>query len=326
MSIEKPTYEMLEAKVKMFEESMLEIDFLKGKIELNRSFLEMLFDAIPSPIFYKDKEGIYKNCNDAFSKNILGISKKDIIGKSLYDFPEKIPKKNADIYYKKDNELLEKAGVQFYTSDVKCSDGITRHYNFYKATFVSDTDEALGIVGIMMDITDLQEKEKELKLLASIDPLTKLFNRRHFSEIGGVLFNLTKRENLNLSVLMLDIDKFKNINDTYGHKIGDDVLVALSDKLQMINRKSDLISRWGGEEFVILLPKTSLDGASFIAERIRKEVEKLIIDTDNKEVRFTASIGISEYKNEDINLQDIVCRADTALYKAKNSGRNKVCI
>ena len=171
---------MLEQKIKS----------LENNIKCNDSFLEMLFDTIPNPVFYKDKSGVYKHCNEAFSKTILGIQQKDIIGKTLYEFPELIPKKNADIYYSRDKELFDSPGTQYYEAKVKCSDSIERYYNFYKATHLSQSNDVLGIVGVMLDISsykntqiELEEKNTILNELSITDPLTDLYNRRYFDEI-----------------------------------------------------------------------------------------------------------------------------------------------
>lgn len=174
----------------------------------------------------------------------------------------------------------------------------------------------------------LNKKNKDLKLLASTDSLTKLYNRRYFFELASNIFQLAKREKEALTVIMLDIDHFKNINDTYGHKSGDKVLIYLSSILLDNTRKSDIVSRWGGEEFVILLPNTNINGAKVIAEKIREAVENSTIKTDNqKEFKVTISLGISEVNNEnDIDIEDSINRADKVLYQAKNSGRNRVCI
>jgi len=318
---------MLEQRIKALESSVAIMDSLKAKIKLNTSFLEILFDAIPSPIFYKDKDGIYINCNDAFSKNILGIPKDEIIGKSLYDFPKRIPKENADIYYKKDNELLQSHGTQTYKSEVKCSDGVTRYYNFYKATFMSESNEALGIIGIMMDITDIHNQEEKLKYLASTDSMTNLFNRRYLTESSESLCCLAKRNKSDISIIMLDIDNFKNINDMHGHKMGDEVIILLAQLLKKHSRKSDIVCRWGGEEFVMLLPDTNLEGGLRISQKIRKLVENLVINLeDNQELKYTVSIGVSQINcKTDFNIDSSIDRADKALYKAKASGRNKVC-
>ncbi len=174
----------------------------------------------------------------------------------------------------------------------------------------------------------LQDLQNQLQILASTDPMTKLYNRRYFLEMSESILDLDKRNEADTSVIILDIDKFKNVNDTYGHKIGDDVIIALSNILQENSRKSDIVSRWGGEEFVILLPNTNTDGAFIISEKIRKIVEDTMINlNDNKILKFTASFGISQVKYEmDSDIDYAISRADSALYKAKESGRNKVCI
>jgi len=259
MSKEKPTYEMLEGLVEL----------LGNKIKLHNSFLEMLFDAIPNPIFYKDKDGIYQNCNEAFSKTILGIPKAEIIGKTLYDFPQLIPKENADIYHEKDLELMEKQGTQFYEATVKCSDSINRHYNFYKATFMSESNEVLGIVGVMLDISEhkkvlkeLDEKNAKLNSLSITDPLTELYNRRHFEEIFNKQFSRLNRNKQKFAFMMIDIDFFKDYNDSFGHLQGDAVLKEISNILKKtFLRPTDFVFRLGGEEFGILYNYSDADRA-----------------------------------------------------------------
>lgn len=212
---------------------------------------------------------------------------------------------------------------------------ITKYKSDIK-TNITEIDMLLENFSIMIDTVTLnhdnlekqvEERTKELKLLASIDPLTKLYNRRYFTEVSGNILDLTKRNKQSLSIVMIDIDKFKNVNDTYGHNLGDNVLVLVSKKLQETSRESDIICRWGGEEFVILLPDTNIEGAVVIAEIIRIEIEKMsILIYNNKELKFTVSIGVSQVKNEkDINIETSINKADKALYEAKESGRNKVC-
>ncbi len=171
------------------------------------------------------------------------------------------------------------------------------------------------------------EMMEELKILASTDPMTKLYNRRYFTQISEHTLDLMKREKKNLSVIMLDIDKFKNVNDTYGHKVGDDVIIALSNKLLEHQRKSDICCRYGGEEFVILLPNTSINGANVLAQKIREDIEALTINTSsNKDLKFTVSLGVSQVNLEnEYNIELALKRADDALYEAKETGRNRVC-
>jgi len=176
-------------------------------------------------------------------------------------------------------------------------------------------------------IDELKKSQEELKLLAITDPMTKLYNRRYFSEISMELLELAKRDGQALSLIMLDIDNFKTINDTYGHKVGDEAIIALGNLLRKIKRKSDVACRLGGEEFVLLLPNTAYEGAKKLAEKIRKRVEKSAIPYDKgKELKFTVSLGVAQVDlaHED-HIEPALKRADDALYQAKKSGRNRVC-
>ncbi len=175
-------------------------------------------------------------------------------------------------------------------------------------------------------INDLEKSQEELKLLASTDPLTKLYNRRYFSKISEHIIDLAKRDKTLASVIMLDIDKFKVVNDTYGHSVGDEVIINLSVQLQELTRNSDIICRYGGEEFVILLPETCAKGALIISEKIREKIEMLTLPLeDNKKLNYTVSIGVSEIQVvDDLNIEASLSRADEALYEAKESGRNRV--
>ena len=180
----------------------------------------------------------------------------------------------------------------------------------------------------MQDLfNDLEESHNQLKLLASQDHMTKLYNRRYFSEISTTILELAIRHQKPLSLMMIDIDKFKKINDTYGHHIGDIVIISLANTLKELSRKSDVVCRFGGEEFLILLPETDIVGADSIAEKIRKSVEETLVDIEEEQrLKYTISTGISEVKiKEETNLEETIQRADEALYKAKEGGRNRVC-
>ena len=173
-----------------------------------------------------------------------------------------------------------------------------------------------------LDIIDMQ---KELQKQANYDYLTNLYNRRYFNETAQSFMKIAKRENKSLSVIMIDIDDFKNINDTYGHTVGDEVIKLLALLLKKHTRDSDITARFGGEEFVILLPSTDTRGAFKIAETLRTIVQSqnLKINSD-KYIKFTISSGVSSINNsEDNHISEVLNRADKALYKAKESGKNK---
>jgi len=168
-------------------------------------------------------------------------------------------------------------------------------------------------------------RTRELKLLASTDELTNLHNRRYFLDTAKGILELAKREPTELSILMIDIDSFKNINDTYGHDFGDKVIVHVSKILQELVRITDCVCRWGGEEFVVLLPGTSSMRAILTAEKIRSGIEESALKYNDKEVVVTVSIGISDINFKySTKFEYFLHNADLALYEAKRDGRNKV--
>ena len=227
----------------------------------------------------------------------------------------------------KNNPMTKDIPIIFITAKTD-EDSIEKAYDIGGIDYVTKPFKPKELLARVKRELQLQELQTELKLLASTDSMTKLYNRRYFTKISEHTLDLAKREKHNLSIIMLDIDKFKNINDTYGHKIGDDVIITLSNKLIEYQRKSDIICRYGGEEFVILLPNTSIDGAKIVAQNIKKDVEAIVLNLEeNKEVKFTVSLGVSsiDIKNE-TNIEASLKRADDALYEAKEGGRNKVCV
>ena len=156
------------------------------------------------------------------------------------------------------------------------------------------------------------------------DPLTQISNRAAFDEALNREICSFKRHFTSFSLMVIDIDHFKNINDTYGHITGDSVLKAVAQKIRDTVRRSDEVFRYGGEEFVVLLSNTELDGAKFIAERIRRAIKKVTISS-NENISVTASIGISSANSlKDVN--DTLYHADKALYQAKEEGRDRVVI
>jgi diguanylate cyclase (GGDEF)-like protein len=183
-----------------------------------------------------------------------------------------------------------------------------------------------GAVVSHMNITDRKLLELKYARLASIDPLTELPNRRFFEDYARIELERLHRFGGAMSVLMLDLDNFKLINDTYGHLAGDAVLKEVAASCRNAVRESDLFARIGGEEFVALLMGADEAGATLLAEKLRSIVEDLRIQTGAGTLRVTSSIGVTSASPEDNSINSILHRADKALYAAKNSGRNRVNI
>jgi diguanylate cyclase (GGDEF)-like protein len=163
-----------------------------------------------------------------------------------------------------------------------------------------------------------------LEHLATTDPLTGLFNRRHFHTLAQFEFFTAREKSLPLTVVMLDLDHFKNVNDLHGHAIGDQVLIQLAATLNSTIRREDLCCRYGGEEFVLLLPQLNLESGLAIANRVREAIEDIEIIIGSHIVRVTVSAGVTTIRESDSNLNELIARADQALLKAKAAGRNIV--
>ena len=171
-----------------------------------------------------------------------------------------------------------------------------------------------------MENTERKHAVEELERLSETDPLTSIYNRRKFNDILSSEVERNKRYSTGLSVIMCDSDHFKKINDQFGHDVGDNALKVFTSAISENIREVDMFARWGGEEFMILMPNTNADIARSVAEKLRQIVE----ETEVKKVNtFTASFGVADLNEKDTT-ESLLKRVDEALYKAKNNGRNKV--
>ncbi len=182
---------------------------------------------------------------------------------------------------------------------------------------------ALNIGFLVMTTTRLQA---QLRRQAATDALTGVPNRRAFAERAELEFKRSRRSGSPMSIVLIDLDHFKKINDTHGHLGGDAVLKSVSAKLAGSMRCTDLFCRWGGEEFCALLPDTTAEGAQVLLERLRAQVSTLTFEHEGHPVAATISVGIAQISLQDNSLDDIISRADQALYSAKNAGRNRVAV
>ena len=172
----------------------------------------------------------------------------------------------------------------------------------------------------------LSEANTSLKKMNAIDAVTGIHNRRYFDENLEKEWRRAKRQGYEISMLLLDVDHFKRVNDTYGHLAGDECLAAIATKVnQLFNRPSDVVARYGGEEFVVVLPYISGDNALRLAERLRKNIEKSTFSADGHDLQVTVSIGVATaLPNDELRPRDLIDWSDSVLYAAKLAGRNLV--
>ncbi len=197
-------------------------------------------------------------------------------------------------------------------------------YTYHGIEFGIVLEATLLALAIAQQMGYEQSARLKAEYLAQRDPLTGLYNRRAFLDLSRAAWAQSQRNARPLSVLMLDIDHFKKINDQYGHDGGDKLLLSVSHLLTTTCRTSDLLARWGGEEFVLLLPETDIEHARLFAERIRHLIEETEHAAPQDTIRCTASIGVADYAT-DTDLGALIARADARLYEAKAGGRNQVC-
>ena len=186
-----------------------------------------------------------------------------------------------------------------------------------------DEERFMALLG---DATTLVAQERQLLQLATQDELTGLTNRRHFFEIGELEIERWRRYHPSLSLITLDVDGLRNINDVYGQGVGDLVLKTVAEACRKQVRKVDVLARLGGEELVVLTPSTDLAGAAILAERIRKAVETAEVNAAGSPVKFTVSLGVATMEGELQVLEELIVEADRALAQAKAWGRNRVAL
>ena len=188
----------------------------------------------------------------------------------------------------------------------------------------SSSGHVTEILSVGTDISALKKAEAKLRELAITDGLTGLFNRRHFMDLCSIEIDRARRYGHSLSLLMMDIDFFKSVNDKHGHGVGDETLRFVSGIAASNLRKTDIIGRLGGEEFGLLLLETDLSGARMVGEKVRQSIEQAELNTDLGPLRITVSIGVASRSDRELDIDSLFILADKALYSAKKSGRNRV--
>jgi len=279
---------------------------------------------------------------NGFMENHSGLLPREVKDKELFSLFDEIPKewfkrKAESVFLLKNKAftIWEQRPYLFKFQNYRPITGSAEH--MYQNTTFIPLMSATGLVThlclLIYDVTDnainKQELEKvnaELGVLSQTDGLTKLFNRSHWESCLAAEFKRWSRSQSGSSLVILDIDHFKNVNDTYGHTVGDEVIRHLSQLIKEHARETDTSGRYGGEEFVILLADTPLENAEIFAERLRKKVAGSIVTHNGIDLSYTISLGIAEVDSSIKTYEKWIENADTALYRSKEGGRNKVSV
>ncbi|RMD01367.1 EAL domain-containing protein [Aquitalea palustris] len=281
-------------------------------------FITRLIDTIPNPVFYKDETGRYIGCNSAFEQ-YLGKARSELIGYTVFDIS---PPDLAARYQAADQALFDERGTQVYETQVVYGDGSRHEVMFYKATFDKADGSLGGLVGLMLDISERKRMEQAIWHEANYDALTGLPNLRLLRESLAKELERACRMSSNLALLFIDLDRFKEVNDTLGHHMGDQLLKQAAERIRAVVRSSDTVSRQGGDEFVVILPDISdAQAAGLVAGKIIRLLGLPFLLGSNQ-VYVSASIGIALYPDDSTLLETLVSFADQAMYAAKAAGRN----
>ncbi|PUE65109.1 hypothetical protein B0174_04735 [Arcobacter caeni] len=321
-------YQLMESIIKAMEpiilkKKLVELNLsLESKIEQEISKIKSILDAQDNIIIVTNKEEI-TNVNKKFL-DFFGIN-------NFNDFIKS--KRNIFDFFKEDFGFISKEQISKQESWIKYIKELHEIDRIVKIKDAFDEEKIFAInvdyyenkedyyVFSLTDITKLKEKSNLFEYQASHDKLTGLFNRNKFDEVYTKEIKRSKRYNNELSMIIFDIDDFKLVNDNYGHQIGDEVLKEIAKIILNKVREQDINVRWGGEEFLILLPETNLTGAATVASKIRMAIKEHLFS--NKDLKITASFGVSQLLSED-NETTFISRSDTLLYEAKKAGKDKV--
>ncbi len=285
----------------------------------------LILESAGEGIYGLDLEGKTTFVNPAAAK-MLGYGADELVGNPMHDlvhhsYPDgtRYPREKCPMY-----AAFNDGNTHVVTDEVLWRKDGSSFPVEYTSTPVRKDDKVIGSVVVFKDITERKRAEEELQRLAVTDPLTGLPNRRHFLQIAEKETAWSLRYKHPLSVIVMDLDHFKKVNDVHGHAKGDEVLVEIANVCLNAVRGSDVFARFGGEEFAALLPMTTLSQSEALGHRLRHLVAEAGVKSDEGMVRVTASFGVAQFIADDEEIEQSLARADKALYEAKEAGRNRV--
>lgn len=304
---------------------------------VNKEFKRIILNNTAMWLNMLDKDANVTMWNKA-AEYISGYSKEEVLGNSnIWELLYPDEEYRTSIYNKALEVISQGEEITDFETTILCKDGSNRALSWNTHDVKDESGDVIGSIAIARDVTEIQASEKKLKLLtleleqsnkkllhlSYLDQLTNIPNRRAYEEKITNEIQAAKRSGEQLSLLMIDIDNFKEYNDIYGHEHGDIALFRVANQIRnTLPRKTDFLARYGGEEVVAILPYTSIENATLVAEKILQDVLNLNIEHSYSKFNkiLTVSIGVA---SKDTGVDKLLTHADQALYKAKRNGRNR---
>lgn len=312
--------------VKMGDRMQSTLNILNRNLRLSESKYRGIFEQVVEGIFRTDSAGKLVEVNPAMSAMFRYESPQALLAEVTH-LTELFHCDKAKRSYR---EIFSSgAAIKGLQAEMRRSDGSSLWVEISAGPLGGDCDPdkretAEGAVGVIADVTERLCMMEEMCRLARTDSMTGLWNRGYFCELARREIAVSRRSGRALAVLLLDVDHFKGVNDTYGHDAGDRALISLAETLRETIREVDIPARYGGEEFCVLLPGISPEGACTAAERIRSAIEGGSVPFEDGSFRVTVSIGIAFFRSPGMTLDQLLKHADIALYGAKKNGRNRI--
>jgi diguanylate cyclase (GGDEF)-like protein/PAS domain S-box-containing protein len=291
-------------------------------LRASQQIIEGILNAIPARVFWKDKQLVFLGCNAAFARDAGFADPKDIIGKDDYQMGWRA---QADLYRGDDRQIIESGCPRLLVEEPQTTpEGDTISLLTSKIPLRNSQGEISGVLGTYLEVTERKRAEEKIEFLAAHDPLTGLLNRRSLEEMLNRTIARAKRGTFS-SLLFMDLDNFKNVNDTVGHAAGDEVLITLAGLFKDAVRTEDVAFRVGGDEFAFLLDGIFGRDALLVAERLRSAVEAHPFQQEGRVFPLSLSIGLIQIDGT-LATGELMSQADGAMYRAKAQGKNRVVV
>lgn len=293
---------------------------LERDLRKQKGLLDTVLNNADAAIFMKNKDSCYLYANTVTAK-LFGLTPEELTGKC---YPELMPAEEAAKFADYDRKVFDSAEKVKREETFTGPDGKLHHYWTIKIPLTEKDTEEPAYIGIATDIGDVVKLREKFKLLAHTDELTGIYNRRFLFETAERELKRARRYNSHVSAIVIDVDRFKTVNDTFGHACGDEVLVKVVEACQACVRETDLLGRIGGDEFVIVTPESDRENALQITHRLRQAVRELDLGRSKAQAfRLTLSIGIAVSRGDE-SFDQLLARADRALYAVKARDRDDV--
>lgn len=291
----------------------------KNRVERELRKLTLAVEHSPAIVIIMDAAGKVEYVNPKFTA-VTGWSLDDVAGQvpAILRIDATSPDLHAELW------ATLHSGQEWRGDLQSCRKDGGTYWESCSISPVVDNGVISNFVAVMEDITERKRLQDELRRLATTDFLTGVANRRHFMERAQAEIGRASRFGKALSIIMMDVDHFKKVNDVHGHAAGDATLVALSAAAKAMMRDADVFGRLGGEEFAVILPETDLAAAVLVAERMREHLSQVEIPLDEGVLKVTVSLGVAQLAPQEKSIDPAIGRADAGLYRAKGQGRNRV--